>query len=324
MSAKYIRFNYFQTRLKPDVDPEIIQDQNYSAPWDMMDLINYLSVRRNELDDVVDLGEYRAELDRTTFINAVNPEVHSFQITKLRDRGLPSIKVIGIPRKELDLEENQYIGEFISIVFDPLYCSVGIQSNIYSLNINQVEVFLTEIRRRHKQQIGNPDPVPLKVVLRPLIDFNKVGDIRNADIFRKITIKGSAAAAEALADNQTAHALSEMVGEIQGLNFELSFSLGRAPKDQSLNQRVIRNIIDTFNQIDEGDRPKIEISGKSDEESPLEVINLLSPRLTNRVKINDENIQAIGHELMHDSFMEKYNEIRPSIAGIIRINRRQD
>lgn len=322
MSAKYIRFNYFQVRLEPDVDPEVMQNQDHSAPWDMMELINYLSVRRNPLDPVVDLGEYRGELDRTTFINAVNPEVHSFQITKLRDTDLPSIKVIGIPREELNLAENQYIGEFISVVYDPLHCSVGVQSNIYSLNTSQIELFLTEIRRRHKHQTGNPDQVPLRVVLRPLIDFNKIGHIRNAGIFRKITIKGSAAAAEALSQNQTAHAISEMVGEIQGLNFEISFSLGHAPKDQSLNQEAIRNIIDTFNGIEEVNKPKMEISGRDDEEAPLEVINLLTPRLTNRIKINDENIQTIGHELMHSSFMEKYNDVRPAIARVTRINRR--
>lgn len=320
MAIKHIRFNYFQIRLEPDVDPEVLQNENYSAPWDMMDLINFLSVRRNELNTVIDVGEYIAELDRTTFLNAVDPEVHSFQITKLRDSGLPSIKVIGIPREELNLAENQYIGEFISIIYDPLYCSVGVQSNIYSLNIKQVETFLTEIRRRHKNDTGNPDPVPLRVVLRPLIDFNKIGDIRNAEIFRRITIKGSAVAAEALIENQTAHAISEVVGEIQGLNFDISISLGHAPKDQSLNQEVIRNIIDTFTQTDEEIKPNIEISGRSDEESPLEVINLLSPRLTNRIRIDDENIQTIGHELMHDSFMERYTEIRPSIARISRIN----
>lgn len=320
MSAKYVRFNYFQVRLEPDLEPEAIANQNYSAPWNMMDLINYLSVRRNQLDSVVDLGEYRGELDRTTFINAVNPEVHSFQITKLRDTGLPSIKVIGIPREELNLAENQYIGEFISIIYDPLYCSVGVQSNIYSLNTNQIELFLTEIRRRHKIEIGIPDPIPLRVVLRPLIDFNKIGDIRNADIFRKITIKGSAAAAEALSQNQSVHAVSEMIGEIQGLNFEISLSLGHAPKDQSLNQEVIRNIVDTFNEIDDTLKPKVEITGRDDEESPLEVINLLSPRITNRIRINDEGIQTIGHELMHNSFMEKYIEIRPSIANVTRVD----
>lgn len=311
--VKLIRFNYFEIRLESELD---LQGEQYSAPWNMMSLINYLSVGRNELNTVVDLGEYRAELDRTTFINAVNPEVHSFQITKLREDSLPSIKVIGVPREELNLAENQYIGEFITIVFDPTYFTVGVQSNLYSLNLKQVETFLTEIRRRYMEHISTPDEIPLRVSLNPILDPSQVEVVRNSDIFRKITIKGSAVSAASLIENPTVHALSEVVGEMQGLQFNISISVGRVSKDQSLNQEAIRNIIDTFNQTGEETKPSVEITGRNDEESPLEHINLLTPRLTNQVKINDNGIRVIGHELIHNSFMEKYQEIRTSIARL--------
>lgn len=322
MATKYIRFNYFSIRLEPEEVPNNMGGQNYSAPWNMMELLNYLSIRDNEIDCVVDLGEYKAEYDRTTFIDHRNPEVYSFQITKLRDKDIPPLKTIGVPREELNLDENQYLGEYITIVFDPTYCTVGIQSNIYSLNIAQVENFLSQLRARHKFIVGQPDRTPLKVKLNPIIDPSKVTSMRNSDIFRKITIKGSHTAAEALAQQNTLNEVSALIGQVQGLNFEITFSIGHAAKDVTLNNGVIQQIIDGFERIGPvGEKPKIEITGRADEESPLEVVNLITPRLTNRIRLEVENRLSIGHEMIHTAFMDEYTNVRQTIARVININR---
>lgn len=322
MATKYIRFNYFQIRIEPENLPDNMASQNYSAPWNMMELINYLSISTNEMDCVIDLGEYRAEFDRDTFIDHRNPEVFSFQITKLRNTNLPPLKTIGIPREELNLEENQYLGEYITIVYDPTYYTVGVQSNIYSLNIPQVEDFFTQLRARHKYVVGQPDRTPLKVALNPIVDPNKVANIREADIFRKITIKGSQTAAEALAEQNTLNEVSALMGQVHGVNFELTFSIGHAARDVTLNNEVVQQIIDGFNRMEPDiERPKIEITGRAAEESPSEVVNLIAPRLTNRIKLVVDNAQTIGHGLIHTVFMDEYINVRTTIARVVNINR---
>lgn len=315
MTTKYIRFNYFSLRLAPENQPGV------SNPWDMMALLNYLAVQANELNTVIDVGEYQTEFDRDTFISQVNPEVYSFQVTKLRDQNLPPVKAIGVPREELNLAENQYLGEYITIVYDPTYCTVGVQSNIYSLNLNQIELFLTELRNRHKEAIGEIDPIPLNVELRPIVDPNKVQEIRNADIFRKITIKGSNYAAESLANQGTLNEVSQLIGQINGLNFELTLSIGNAARDISLNPEVIQEIIDSFSNLDEADeRPKIEITGRLEENSKSEIVNLIEPRLTNRLRFELVGRQSLGHEIIHNTFMAEYTAIRETIARVMFVN----
>lgn len=317
MTTKYIRFNYFTIRLVPENQHE----RGISNPWDMMPLLNYLAVLTNELNTVIEVGEYKAEFDRATFINQVNPEVYSFQITKLRDQNLPPIKTIGIPREELNLAENQYLGEYITIVYDPTYHTVGVQSNIYSLNLNQIELFLTEIRRRHKEAIGQVDPIPFTIELRPILNPNKVQEIRNAEVFRKITIKGSNYAAESLANQGTLNEVSQLIGQINGLNFELTLSIGNAARDISLDQEIIQEIIDSFRNLDElEERPKIEITGRLEENSKSEIVNLIEPRLTNRLKFELVGRQSLGHETIHNTFIEEYIAIRETIASVLIVN----
>ena len=67
-------------------------------------------------------------------------------------------------------------------------------------------------------------------------------------------------------------------------------------------------------------RPNIEVTGRINEDSKTEVVNLIRPRLTNKLRFTIRDRQALGHELIHNTFMEKYTEIRTSIARVIRIN----
>jgi hypothetical protein len=319
MPRKYIRFNYFSVNLVPDGLPENMAGRDLAAPWDMTQLLDYLSVRANIIGGDINVGIYLADFERNTLIYDHQNNLYSFQISKLRENNIPSLKRIGTPREDIALEENQYIGEFVTVVFDPVHSTVGVQSNIYSLNVPQIETYLTDLRRRFKAVIGENDPTPLKVEFNPIIDNNKIQAIQNADIYRKITIKGSNFSADALAQQGTLNEVSEVIGRVDGVNFELTLSLGHAPRDESLNNESIQEIIEGFTNIaDVHNRPKIEISAREDFESPLEVVNLLSPRLTNIVSVVVENRTGIGHELVHDTFVASYQEQRRIIA---RVNR---
>ncbi|PGS41710.1 hypothetical protein COC58_12425 [Bacillus cereus] len=317
MPIKAVRFNYFTINLVPVEVPPDMQGRHYEASWDMTDLLDYLSIMDNEIDSVVNVREYIAEFDRHTLLYDDRARVYSFQIGKLRENNIPPKKRIGDPKEELLLQDDEYIGEFVTIVFDPAFCTVALQSNLYSLNVNQVEIFLTELRKRYKQLIGEEDPISLNVELQPIVDAEKVNHIGNADIFRKINIKGSETMADALAQQGTLGEVSEIIGRAHGINFELTISLGNAPKAESLDAEIIQEIIQGFNQLGEGDRPKVEITARENEESPIEVVNLLTPRLTNIIKLNMENRRGIGHEYIHNQFMEEYPRQRHSIARIL-------
>lgn len=316
MARKYIRFNYFSVNLIPDELPEEMENRHIGNTWDMARLLDYLSVRRNPINSVVNVGEYLAEFERDTLIYDPQRNLYSFQISKLRDNNIPSIKRLGNPKEDLELERDEYIGEFVTVVFDPRYYTVGVQSNLYSLNIPQIEYFLTQLRANFMEIMGGTDPINLKVEFEPIIEYSRVNAVRHAEIYRKITINGSDFAADALAEQGTLNGVSELVGRARGAKFELTISLGHAPRGESLEEEVIREIIDGFGNIEGENKPKIEITAKEDYESPIEVVNLLEPRLTNRWGIEVENRTTISHEVIHQRFVEEYEIPRTTIARL--------
>lgn len=314
MAKKSIRFNYFSINVCGDYHGVV-----RSAPWNMTDFFNYLSVTDNFMNGVANVGEYNAELDRTTFEYSDNPELFSIQITKLRDDKLPVIKAIGLEKEDLELNENQYLGEYITIVYDSQLCMLAVQSNLYSLNISQLEIMLTSLRKSYFEAIDDPQELDLSVKLYPLLDPNKVHQVRNAQIFKTISIKGSDVSLEAFERNPTLNRLSEIMGEIEGVKFELKLSVGGGPRDSSLDQSTIRNIIDSFTAVDEtnSEKPKIEVKAKLDDESKPEIINLLTPRITNLISLDIPNRQSISHIIIFVEFKEEYQNIRPIISRVI-------
>ncbi|MEK3955386.1 DUF6731 family protein [Psychrobacillus sp. FSL K6-1464] len=319
MARKYIRFNYFMVNLTPEGLPGNMAGRNIAAPWDMKPMLDYLAVGRNVLNGEVDVGVYIADFERETIINVMGSDFYTFQISKLRDTNIPAKKRVGSPKEDINLNHDEYIGEFVTIMFDPTYNTVGVQSNQYSLNIPQIEVYLTELRRRYKQQVGEQEQVPMKVELNPLIDYSKVDTIQDSEIFRKITVKGSSVEADALAQHGTLNEVSELLGRLQGLNFELTVSLGQVAKEETLDNEIIQEIVEGFKNIeDERERPNIEITSREDLESPIEIVNLLTPRLTNKISVVVENRATIGHQLIHTAYMESYLEQRRKIARVIR------
>lgn len=319
MPRKYIRFNYFTASLAPQELPPEMAERNIGAAYDMTAMLDYISIRRNLIEGVVNVGEYIAEFDRDTFIFDPQNNLYSFQISKLRETNIPSIKRIGNPKEDLNLNHDEYIGEFVTVVYDPNYYTVSLQSNLYSLNADQVEYFLTELRMRYLAEIGQQDEIALKVVLNPVIDPGRVNMIENADIYRKIVIKGSDISADALARTGTLNEVSELIGRAQGINFELTLSIGQAPKEESLDNETIQEIIAGFRNIEViEERPKVEVTGREDIESPLEIVNLLAPKLTNKISLVVENRRGIGFEYIHDMFVEAYATPRQTIARVLR------
>ncbi|TAA67892.1 DUF6731 family protein [Planococcus salinarum] len=319
MPRKYVRFNYFTTNLTPLDLPVEMAERNIAAAYDMTEFLDYISIRRNPLDVVVNVGEYIAELDRDTFIYDAQNNLYSFQISKLRETNIPSIKRIGNPKADLNLNPDEYIGEFVTVVYDPTFYTISIQSNLYSLNADQVMYFLTELRWRYLAGIGEQEPLALRVVLNPIIDLGKVNMVETAEIYRKIVIKGSDVAAEALAQTGTLNEVSDLIGRAQGINFELTLSIGQAAKEESLDSQTIQEIIGGFRDIQVvEERPKVEVTMREDIESPLEIVNLLAPKLTNKISLVVENRRGIGFEYIHDMFVESYNIPQETIARILR------
>ncbi len=324
MARKYVRFNYFEVQLVP-ADTAVLAEINeedipYTAdPWDMSAFLDYLMVHRETFRTTVAVGDEYAEIEKDTYRYDERRDVYSFQLSKLRESNIPSKKRFGEIKEDILLNQDEYIGEFISFVYDNTYQSAIVQSNLYGLSIKQVEHVLTELRFRFLDSQGRTEKDPLVVKLAPLIDRSKITRVINSDYYKKIRIKGSDVMLDAALDeNSLLSEARRLLGESSGVNIELTISLGRSERTASLDEETIRRAINHFQQMEGDSRPQIELTALENEEAEIETINLIEPRMTDRISIEVEPRQTVAHDYLYNTFIELYDLRRPDVRRVLR------
>ena len=327
MARKYVRFNYFEVQLVPaqvvvleDLDEEQQVQIPYQADaWDMSGFLDYLMAYREHFRTTVPVGDEYAEIEKDSYSYDQRTNIYGFQLSKLRDKNIPSKKRFGEIKEEILLDQDEFIGEFTSILYDNSYKAVMVQSNLYGLSTKQIEHVLTQLRFRYLDTLGTPEANPLVVKLAPIIDNSKITRVINADYYKKIRIRASDVMLDAvLGENGLLSDTRRMLMESAGLHIDITISMGRTEKTSSLNQENIRNVIEQFWELDERIRPQIELTALENEEAAIETINLVEPRMTDRISIEVEPRTTVAHEFLFQNMLHLYNERRADVRRILR------
>lgn len=323
MARKYIRFNYFEVNLVPAEDAirrDLNEDEDIpfqANVWDMSDFLDYLMVNRREISTTVDIGTEYSEVEKDSYHYDERRDLYSFQLSKLRETNIPSKKKFGEIKEDILLDQDEYIGEFNSIVFDNTYKALIMQSNLYGLSVAQTEHVLTQLRFKYLDRMGRTEEVPLVVKLNPIIDNSKVQKVIESDYFKKIRLKGSDFMMDAaLDDDSLLTDARKLLHQSSGLNIDITISLGRTERTSSLNQEYVQSAIRRFESIGES-KPKMEVTALYDEEADVETINLIEPRMTVRVSVDVAPRQTVGHEYLYQTFLEIFDTQRYELRRVL-------
>lgn len=304
-SSKRIRFNYFVPSL---VD---ITDNNANIRWDMKEFFEFiLNHNHNDLNTAVPLGDEIADLEWNTADIDEKNELYYCQLSKNRSKDIPSKKKLNHDKVPLELEDDEYIGEFNLIVYDARYNLLIVQSNFFGLTVKQISTTLSILRQRIKDAMGKSEKDnPKGIILEPLIDPSEISKIKKHKIYRRIIVKGSDynfAAADDYKESPLNKAINYL-RKIGGVNFNIELSMSRSAKNRSLNADQVRKIIDEVLNIRKNDTADVamSIASKANEEDPVDVVNLIEPRLTSEIVIKVENRATIGSEYIYTNFCEQ-------------------
>ncbi|WHS10356.1 DUF6731 family protein [Ligilactobacillus salivarius] len=304
-SSKRIRFNYFVPSL---VD---ITDNNANIRWDMKEFFEFiLNHNHNDLNTAVPLGDEIADLEWNTANIDEKNELYYCQLSKNRSKDIPSKKKLNHDKVPLELEDDEYIGEFNLIVYDARYNLLIVQSNFFGLTVKQISTTLSILRQRIKDAMGKSEKDnPKGIILEPLIDPSEISKIKKHKIYRRIIVKGSDynfAAADDYKESPLNKAINYL-RKIGGVNFNIELSMSRSAKNRSLDADQVRKIIDEVLSIRKNDTVDVamSIASKANEGDPVDVVNLIDPRLTSEIVIEVENRATIGSEYIYPNFCEQ-------------------
>lgn len=306
MARQAMRFNYFV--------PKISFENNHDLDiWNMSEFLDYMINNHESFNPAVILGDEISDFEwnDAEFDQAHN--LYRFTLSKLRSKNIPAKKRINAPKNDIVLSDDEFLGEFILLVFDPSIRVLIVQSNFYGLTTKQTALALSGMRQKWLAKIGEPEESMGIISLDPIVDISAIERARNNQIYRSFKVRGSNVSV--LADHEfnsdVMDAAVKSTDRLKGHNFEISISMGTGPRNESLNNDDVKKVLDDVEYL-KGQNTDISmhISTKQDEDHAVELIDIIQPRYTTKFNLEVKNRTTLGSEYIYNNFLTEnyYNE----------------
>lgn len=165
---------------------------------------------------------------------------------------------------DIDLEQNEYIGHEISILYDPANNAMLIQRNISSLSPSGIEKYIDSVLFDYYEELMN-----FKLV--PAIDQDAFRKARNSDTFKQLVLK--------VKGDKSNDLITGLIGNrsYEGMNtVEITIATDQS-RGAELDSSITGNLLDHW--IDEESVEKLKVRAVENEFSNIETVDLLKQNI---------------------------------------------
>lgn len=272
----------------------------FTNRYNFMPIVN--DIHDGKLKPSMQIANKLVELDIASFLpntpDSKDNDVVFFQITNCRDTNIPYKIKPGKERTEIELDDDEYIGEFMSILFYPRNCSIMVQYNKYALSITQLENYFSLMRIEYLRNQGNHNVLEeiFKISFRPILDKESIEKMKTYNDFNKFDMKCSDISLAALASNEKSvlYHIDELMKEFKGMKLEISLSADMRKKENftPLDRKCIEDIYDSFKKIKSENKPNITVGYKSNSTGRTEILNWLIPKVESQLTLKIKSYNA--------------------------------
>lgn len=210
---------------------------------------------------------------------------------KVRDEAMPGkINSDGV-FTEIPLEENEYIGEDMTMLYSPEKKVIAVQRNYYSVSASKIEDYFNQMLIQY--QIGD-----LTFKFEPIIDTSE-HQMDNA-IIRSISVSCLDLSGDGI---KAAVRNDDIFGAGR---ISITYGVGTQKKKASLDKKIL-NWLRYF----VGDKrfTKLQVGYKEDENSPVSVIDYINNKIEDCISIRYSKQNPITHEKLYLGILPKFKDL---------------
>lgn len=297
MSKRNVKFKYYGI---------VLQEKNKNR-WNGKGRLNILAWldkmdKRNLLNSSIDLGDVKASVDKIEWFEG--NQVWIFRFMKLREDNIPSIVKENNEAETFPLEEDEYIGEGLYMLYDNNTGIAMIQSNRFSLGLKRLEEFLTNIWEVENQRIK------IKPILDK-IDFN----VRSRRKYKNIEI--SFANVVQKNDDDFPRALGTLMHPLRmfnGVAGSVKVGFGRT-KGDTLNIDKISEVV--TDALEDNSVTGLKLHIKDDDDSPVEVVDLFEYICKDIIAFNLPTKSTLNFSYAAAEMTRCYNQRKSHLVDLI-------
>lgn len=196
----------------------------------------------------------------------------------------------------MELDEDEYIGEEVSALYDQEYSIIMLQRNRNSLSPSGIEKYFSGV-------LGNGDLIELAPIPVP----DELRTVKQNQIFRKLSIGFSPTNIDDEILNNTNKSILQIIRgsrDLGTLRVSVTLSLGNSKKEKTLKQK---EIIELGNLENYEGFNKIKVNRREDEDTEIETVDLISGKLNDVITMEVSRINPIKYERLIIEMQNLYN-----------------
>lgn len=297
-----------------------IYDKCGRSKWSAQEMFE--KILSEKIPTNIAVGDIPIEIEPGTLKVDADKKITTFQLSKLRSDLIPAKKKIEKQKEEIRLNNDEYIGEFTSVLYDEKISVFIIQSNFYGLTVSQVESYLTLLRRRVIEETKGSEISELACELQVIIDSCDIGNIKKSQEVKKIRFRAADGIYDALGQVGDGYLpnVRRSLGEKSGYIIDITVSIDKDSEIKTIDDEIVSSITENFDTIKNSQYDPnllVEVTRKEDENSATELINLLQPKMYDNISIKMKPRVSVAHEFLCIALKEKYEERQGHLYNIV-------
>lgn len=297
-----VRFQYFHLFYEIIEDGQIKRRDPFNLALWLLKMKEQGTVRRT-----LELYDTLARIDKIQY-DDVN-KLWFVRFMKLRDINIPAKVKDNAEAEAIELEDDEYIGEDMTLLYDEASGIIMSQCNRFSLGVNRI----AELIRR---TINRDD---VKIEFAPFLDV-KSDRLEKCD-FRNIEITFANLTNMPLlrAGKRTLAGIISTYKSMGAVTGKITYSLGHS-KINSLNQSAAQELVYDLNENKEYiHSAKVKVTYENDENSEPEMIDLFDNLLQDWIEFTLHSREILSMEQVTRSMTARYVKRREELYEIVKM-----
>lgn len=293
-----IKYQYF----KMDVQDKLNGIWTNSREFNFIEWIQYVSDNNLE-KETIELKDTKARIEKIKFFT--DQDVWVVRFMKLREENLPYLAKERKDASDIPLQDDEYIGEDMYMLYDIGNKIAMIQSNRFSLGLTRLTELLMKSQNKTDERV-RLWPIKKYVDVTALNKMTyRTLELGFANIVREVPKKNSA-----LAD------ILNTFRKFSGVSGTIKIGIGRA-KDDSLDIVEVDKVISEIKECDNIVSARIKI--RDDDASRTEIVDLLDECYCDIITYKLEPRTTLEFNNAATSMVAKYMKVRDKLVSLTTV-----
>ncbi len=290
-----------------------IEEKDLSNATDILfDLNKWIALFDDKLSDIGKRVEiYNGEKVRLDKFMASGENIWILNFIRMRDSNIPKKAFETKEAEDMELDEDEYIGEEVIAIYDDSTSILALQRNRNSLSVTGIEKYMNEKWQHADGCIIHLRPILSKMDVDSFVKQNKKD-------YKKIVYKIADVedVSEDTYDNSSLGEILKTAKNHEGQYIEIIISNGKSKKKRLNSQVVNQTLMELSENISNVKKAEVYLV---EDEQPVEFMDLLSDKLCDWVQIEYVTKKSVSSDYLADMLMECYIKSKERIKKILNI-----